>query len=105
MAEGRPTLPVLLREIQVKILHLMPLNEWPLVNDVLPLVLESNCMRRSLNLDRIDDIESELVLLLLNHADIVKRLTWNCATWDSDINSSLVLQNLISLEHLDIAFN
>ena len=105
MAERRLSLSVLPREIQVKILHFIPLNLWPYVNDLLPLGLELNCLWRLFNLDKIDDFSEDFIELLLRHASRIKALTWNFATWDSRLNCSLVLQRLNNLEHLDIAFH
>ena len=89
----------------MKILQLVPLNLWPYVNDLSPVRLESNCLWRSLYLDRIDELTEDFIELLLRHAARVKALTWNFATWDSKLNCNLVLQTLSNLDHLDIAFN
>ena len=105
MCERRITLDILPREIQTKIIQLVPLNLWPHLKNILPLGLDCHCVWKSINFDKIEEVDDDLVDLVLLHNDSIKKLVWNFTTWSSSINCNLVLQRLDNLEYLDVAFN
>ena len=105
MCERRVTLDILPRELQTKILELVPLNLWPHLKQILPLGLDSHSVWKNINFDKIDEVDDDLVDLVLLHKDSIKKLVWNFTTWRSSINCNLVLQRFDNLEYLDVAFN
>ena len=95
------------RELQLKICSYISTSDFLPVHQsqILPLGLTSREAWRNVNLDKLNEIDSDFLTLFRQFIQFVKKLVWQSSEWKGDTDVHEICRGLCDIEILDLSYN